>query len=153
MWRKEIKKDNDQFAAQLKDVASTASHVAERVDNVEQKHNALEQEVCEMGKVLAHHSALLSEGSNKHIEIKKSVENDFAVLEQRLAAAEAAPPTKPDNVFDRESLPWRLKVSGHEGSKFTKESLTKLVEQLSFEAGLQNPTFEIDGPPFQVVQC
>jgi hypothetical protein len=146
MWRKEIKKDNDKIVAQLKDVATAVSNNSVRVDNVEQKHDALEQEVCEMGKLLAHHSALLSDGSNSHSETKKIVEKEFAVLEQRLAAAEAAPPPKPNNAFDRDSFPWRLKVSGHGGSRFTKESLTKLVDKLCFEAGLQNPNFEIDGP-------
>jgi hypothetical protein len=144
MWRKEIKKDNDKIVAQLKDVAPAVSNNSVRVDNVEQKHDALEQEVCEMGKLLAHHSALLSDGSNSHSETKKIVEKEFAVLEQRLAAAEAAPPPKPNDAFDRDAFPWRLKVSAP--SRFTEESLSTLVEKLCFEAGLQNPCFEIDGP-------
>jgi hypothetical protein len=143
-WKKEIKKDRNDILAEFKKVSKDVGKVAERVESVEKNHNDLEQQVCAMGIVVAQHSALLNESTNKHIETKQQLERNFANMAQRVAAAESAPPPKSSDAFDRDAEPWRLKVSAQ--SRFAKESLTKLVEQLSFEAGIQNPNFSIDGP-------
>ena len=116
----------------------------ERVEAIEKRQDALEEEQQHLGVNVASLQTWKRqmEGENG---IQQVLNRDVQKLHARVAAAESAPPPQPDDAFDRQPMPNVIKASAP--TRFTKESLNELVLRLCHEAGLDNPSFKISGPP------
>ena len=116
----------------------------QRVESIERRQDALEIEQQNLGVNLAQlytWKRQLEGDEGPHKALDREVQN----LQARMSAAESAPAPTPDDAFDRPSLPNVIKATAP--TRFTKESLNDLVIRMCAEAGLNDPSFKITGPP------
>ena len=143
-WFANFSNTQQQHQAQVLDELKKLNSLPQRVESIEKRQDVLEEEQQNLGVNLANLNTWKRqmEGENG---VQQVLGRDVQNLQARVAAAETAPPPQPDDAFDRPPMPNIIKASAP--TRFTKESLNDLVLRLCHEAGLDNPSFKIAGPP------